>query len=149
MVKGYKVRDVLIGLAVGAICLLFAFKNVEFHKMWEAFKRAQYLYFIPALAILFFSHLLRAWRWQFLLSPVAQIRLSTLYSALLIGYMVNTFLPAHLGEIFRAYIVGKKDSVSGAAVFGTIVTERIIDVFTLLILMALSSDTFASGFISF
>ena len=124
--------------------------------MWAAFKKAHYIYFIPALAVLFLSHWMRAWRWQLLLAPIAHVKKSTLYSALLIGYMTNTFLPAHLGEFIRAYLVGKKDPVPGSAVFATIVVERIIDVFTLLVLMALTIIVFPfpdwvqkSGYISF
>lgn len=156
MTKGFKDWKVLAGLLIAAVCLFFAFKDVEFAKMWEAFKKAQWLYFIPALVIIFIAHFMRAWRWQLLLAPIAHVRMGTLYSSLLIGYMANTFLPAHLGEFIRAYLVGKKNPVSGSSVFATIVVERIIDVFTLLILMALTIIVFPfpewvrkSGYISF
>jgi uncharacterized protein (TIRG00374 family) len=49
--------------------------------------------------------------------------------------MFNMILPAHLGEFVRAYVLGRKGSLSKSAVFGTIVTERIIDVFALFIVM--------------
>ena len=156
MTKGFKDWKVLAGLAVAAACLFFAFKDVDFAQMVDAFKRAQYIYFIPALAVMFLSHFLRAWRWQLLLAPIAHVRLKTLFSSLLIGYMANTFLPAHLGEFIRAYLVGKKNPIAGSSVFATIVIERIIDVFTLLILMALTIIVFPfpdwvqkSGYISF
>lgn len=156
MAKGIKDWKVLLGLCVAAVCLFFAFKNVNFPQMWTAFKSAQYIYFIPALVVLFFSHWLRSWRWQFLLAPLAVVKKKDLFSSLLIGYMANTFLPAHLGEFIRAYLVGKKHPVSGSAVFATVVVERIIDVFTLLILLALTIVVFPfpewvrkSGYISF
>ncbi|MBN1561343.1 flippase-like domain-containing protein [candidate division KSB1 bacterium] len=156
MGKGFKDWKVIVGLCIAIVCLFFAFKDVDLLQMWSAFKDARYLYFIPAVAILFFSHMLRAWRWQLLLAPIASIRWKTLFSSLLIGYMANTFLPAHLGEFIRAYLVGKKSSVSGSAVFATIVIERILDVFTLLILMAFTIIIFPfpdwvrkSGYISF
>ncbi|MBN1480273.1 flippase-like domain-containing protein [candidate division KSB1 bacterium] len=156
MSKGLKDWKVILGLCAAAACLFFSFKDVNFAQMWSAFKRAHYIYFIPALAVIFFSHWLRAWRWQLLLAPIAEVKRKDLYSSLLIGYMANTFLPAHLGEFIRAYLVGKKSPVSGSAVFATIVVERIIDVFTLLLLMALTIVVFPfpewvqkSGYISF
>ena len=156
MGKGFKDWRVIVGLCIAAACLFFAFKDVDLLQMWSAFKDARYLYFIPAVTILFLSHMLRAWRWQLLLAPMASVRWSTLFSSLLIGYMANTFLPAHLGEFIRAYIVGKKSPIPGSAVFATIVIERIIDVFTLLILMAFTITVFPfpdwvrkSGYISF
>jgi hypothetical protein len=44
-------------------------------------------------------------------------------------------MPAHLGELLRAYVLGKKREVSASSTFATIVVERIIDVFALLLLM--------------
>ena len=156
MSKGIKDWKVLAGLLVAAACLYLAFRKVDFGQMLAAFKQANYWLFIPAMALIFFSHFLRTVRWQYLMAPIAHVRLRTLFSSLMIGYMANTFLPAHLGEFVRAYLVGKKNPVSGSAVFATIVIERIIDVFTLLILMALTIVVFPfpawvrkSGYISF
>jgi glycosyltransferase 2 family protein len=147
---------VWIGIFISLLFMYLAFHKVDFGQMVQAFKAANYWWFIPALVILFTSHWLRAVRWKFLLNPISPVGTGVLYSSLLIGYMANTFLPAHLGEFLRAYIVGKKRPVSASAVFGTIVIERIIDVFTMLGLLALTMIVFPfpawvqkSGYISF
>jgi uncharacterized protein (TIRG00374 family) len=49
--------------------------------------------------------------------------------------MGNTVLPAHLGEVFRANVVGRNEKIPTSSVLATVVMERIIDVFTLLIIM--------------
>ena len=156
MAKGFKDWKVLAGILIAAVFLFLAFRKVDFLQMWLALKQAKYWYFGPALAIMFFSHWLRALRWRYLMAPIAKVDMKTLFSSLLIGYMANTFLPAHLGEFIRAYLVGRKHPVRSSAVFATIVIERIIDVFTLLILMALTIVVFpfpdwvrTSGYISF
>ena len=145
-----------IGISLSILFMYLAFRKVDFAQMAGAFKKAHYWWFIPATALMFFSHFLRAVRWKYLLNPVKRLDLPVLYSSLLIGYMANTFLPAHLGEFLRAYMVGKKRPVSSSAVFGSIVIERIIDVFTLLALLALTMIVFPfpdwvqkSGYISF
>ena len=145
-----------LGLSISFLFLYLAFRKVNFSQMMDAFSQAQYLYVIPAILLMFFSHWLRSIRWQYLLNPIKEIKIGVLLSSLLIGYMANVFLPAHLGEFLRAYMVGKKKTVSSSAVFGTIVIERIIDVFTMLILMALAVVVFPfppwvrkSGYISF
>lgn len=130
------------GLAISAAFLYLSFRKVDFGRMGEAFQQMNYWYVIPAVAFMFFSHWLRALRWKFLIVPLGEMKLKTLYPSLLIGYMANTFLPAHLGEFIRAYIVSKKQPVSGGSVFATIVVERIIDMFTLLILLALTLIVF-------
>ncbi|MBN1542331.1 flippase-like domain-containing protein [candidate division KSB1 bacterium] len=126
------------GLAISAVFLYLSFSKVDFPQMVEAFSKANYWYLLPMVAVAFFSHFLRAWRWQFLLRPIGIVPTPRLLVALLIGYMANSFLPAHLGEFIRAYLVRRKEGISGSAVFGTIVIERIIDVFTLLLLMSLT-----------
>ncbi|MDZ7723153.1 MAG: lysylphosphatidylglycerol synthase transmembrane domain-containing protein [candidate division KSB1 bacterium] len=131
-----------LGIAFSAFFLFLSFRKVDFARMGDAFQQMHFWMIIPAVALMFFSHWLRALRWKFLVAPLSQVNLKVLYSSLLIGYMANTFLPAHLGEFIRAYMVGKKHHVHGGSVFATIVVERIIDMFTLLILMALTLIVF-------
>ncbi len=156
MTRVFKDWKVLIGLAIAAFCLFLAFRKVDFEQMWMAFKQMDYWFLLPTLAIMFLSHWLRALRWRFFLAPIHKVCMKTLYSSLLIGYMANTFLPAHLGEFIRAYLVSKRYPIPGSSVFATIVIERIIDVFTLLTLMAVTIIVFPfpkwvqqSGYISF
>lgn len=146
----------LFGLLIGAVFMYFAFRKVDFAQMGAAFKRANYWYILLALFFIFFSHWFRAVRWQYLLAPIKKIKTKHLFSALIIGYMANTFTPAHLGEFLRAYVLSKKSHVRTSSIFGTIVIERIIDVFTLLILMALTFVVFPfpdwvtkSGYVTF
>jgi len=148
---------VWVGIIISLGFMFLAFRKVDFVQMWSAFKSADYWWFIPALIILFASHFMRTIRWRYLLLPVKKVETGVLFSSLMIGYMANIFLPAHLGEFLRAFMVGKKRQVPASAVFGTIVIERIIDVFTLLALMALTMVVFPSfpdwvrksGYISF
>lgn len=132
------------GLLISLLFLFLAFRKVDFRQMLHAFGSVNYWYLVPAIAVIFLSHWLRAWRWHYLLRPIRDIATPSLFSALLIGYMANTFLPAHLGELVRAYVIGKKKEVPSTAAFATIVVERIIDVFTLLALMALTFIVFPS-----
>ncbi|MBN2413362.1 flippase-like domain-containing protein [candidate division KSB1 bacterium] len=147
---------ILLGLFISLIFLYLAFRKVDFREMGAAFSRANYWYLLPIIVILFLSHWLRAFRWKYFLAPIGHIKTGPLFSALIIGYMANTFVPAHLGDILRAFVIGRKNTVSSSAVFGTVVVERIVDVFSLLILMALTIIIFPfpdwirkSGYITF
>ena len=147
---------VWLGILISILFMFLAFRKVNFGQMWGGFKSANYWWFILAIVVLFASHWMRALRWRYLLEPIKKVETNILFSSLLIGYMANTFLPAHLGEFLRAYIVGKKRPVAASAVFGTIVIERIIDVFTMLALLTLTMVVFPfpgwvrkSGYISF
>ena len=126
----------LIGITISIIFLWLAFQKVDLARMAVAFKEANYWYIVPAIMGLFFAHWLRAFRWRYFIHPIKRIKLNSLFTALLIGYMANCLVPAHLGELLRAYVIGKRTDISGSSAFATIALERIIDVFTLLLITA-------------
>lgn len=128
----------IIGCLVGAGFLYLALRNVDFSQMGEAFRSAHYGYLLGTLVIIFFSHVLRALRWKYLLAPIKQLDIRSLFISLIIGYMANVVMPAHLGEIVRAYVLGKKRGVSASSALATIVVERILDVFALMGIMVLT-----------
>jgi glycosyltransferase 2 family protein len=125
----------IIGCLIGLVFLYLAGRKVDFSLMWEAFTKVNYWLVLLAVPVVFFSHFLRALRWRYLMDPIKRVDVASLFSTLLIGYMANILMPAHLGELLRAYLLGKKREVSASATFATIVVERIIDVFALLLLM--------------
>ncbi|MFQ5900222.1 MAG: lysylphosphatidylglycerol synthase transmembrane domain-containing protein [Thermodesulfobacteriota bacterium] len=126
-----------IGLAISAFFMYLAFRKVDLRKMGEVIKEINYFILTFAVLILFVSHWIRAVRHRYLLEPVKSINNSSLFSALMIGYMANTFMPAHLGEFLRAYLIGKKEGIAGSSTLATIMVERIIDVLSLLMIMGL------------
>ena len=97
----------VIGILISLLCIFLAFRKVDFGDMWQAFKTANYWYFFPILIVLFISHYLRAFRWRYLLDPMKRVDTVSLFSSLMIGYAANTFMPAHLGEFLRAYVLSK------------------------------------------
>jgi uncharacterized protein (TIRG00374 family) len=127
-----------IGILISAVFVYLAFRMVDFSQMAHSFRSANYWYLIPVFFILFFSHYLRALRWRFLLDPVMRLDTGSLFSSLMVGYAANVIMPAHLGEFVRAHVLSRKRPVSMGCAFATIVVERIIDVFALLILLAFS-----------
>lgn len=130
--------NLIIGILISVLCMYLAFRKVDVGQMWQAFHAANYWYMFPVIAVAFFSHFLRALRWRYLLYPIKKLDLYSLFSSLIIGYAANTFMPAHLGEFLRAYVLSKKRHIAMSPVFATIVVERIIDVFSLLVLMLLA-----------
>jgi uncharacterized protein (TIRG00374 family) len=126
-----------IGILVTVVFIYLAFRKVDLGQMAHSFRSANYWYLLPALLILFLSHYLRALRWRYFLNPVKRLDTGSLFSSLMVGYAANVVMPAHLGELIRAHTLSRKRPVSMGCAFATIVVERIIDVFALLILLAL------------
>jgi len=146
-----------IGFIISGLFLYLAFRKLDFAKMMQALKGADYFFLLPSIFIVFFSHWVRALRWRYFLSSIKKVAINRLFSSLMIGYSANTVLPAHLGEFIRAYILGKKESIAASTIFATIAIERIIDVlsiifvmaFTLIIYKSLPNWVKMSGYIMF
>lgn len=127
----------IAGVVIGAIFLYLSFRNVNIREMVKALMKANYWYILLSIFILIFSHYLRALRWKLFLAPIKTINSGSLFSALVIGYAANTFVPAHLGEFLRAFVLGKRHNIFASTTFASIVLERIVDVLSLIVVMAL------------
>lgn len=123
------------GVTAGFIALL-VMRIDDFGDARDEFAQANYVLIAPAMAVYFVSFLFRAYRWQFLLRPLApDIRLHRLYPVIMVGYMANNLLPARLGELVRGYYLSTREAVRGTTALATILTERVFDGLTLLVLL--------------
>jgi uncharacterized protein (TIRG00374 family) len=118
---------VILGVALAAACLFFAFRGIDYDELWESLTQANYVWLVPAMLFVLASMVFRAFRWRCLLSPVQTIGFMDLFSAINICFMANNFLPARSGEFIRAVLIGKKRRVSVSTVLATVVLERIFD----------------------
>lgn len=59
------------------------------------------------------------------------------YFAVMVGYLFNSLVP-RLGEVTRCGIINRTDDVPVAFSFGTVVTERVIDLFMLLLITGIT-----------
>jgi uncharacterized protein (TIRG00374 family) len=127
---------VTIGIVISAVFIYLTFRQVDLQEMAAAFQHGRHFWLIPAFLVMLASHWLRALRWQFIMNPFKKLSLSSLFSALMIGYATNNVFPLRMGELIRAYAIGKSQKVSKSAAFATIVVERfILDLTALLIIL--------------
>jgi hypothetical protein len=132
-----KFLQTAFGFLLAGSFLYLAFRGVRLGDLWASLKDVDYLWVALLVPIVVVSHWLRAVRWSYLLSPVKEnIPTRNLFSAVMIGFMVNNILP-RVGEVTRAFAVGRSESISTSSVFGTVVVERIIDMVTFLFILCI------------
>jgi uncharacterized protein (TIRG00374 family) len=132
-----KFLQTLVGFLVAALFLYLAFRGVKFNDLWVSLQNVDYLWVALLIPISLFSHWLRAVRWAYLLSPIKKdIPIGKLFSAVMIGFMVNNVLP-RVGEVMRAVAIGKSTGISKSSAFGTVVVERIIDMVTFMFILCI------------
>ena len=105
-------------------------------RIFEAIKSADPIWVFLSIFIGILSHVSRAIRWNYLLEPMGyRPKLMNNILIILTSYFANT-LVLRSGEILRATALNTYEKVPFEKGFGTIVTERIIDVIMLLLVIA-------------
>lgn len=95
----------------------------------ESLENAHYIILIPVFIITILGHVSRAIRWKILIEPMGyQPKTSNTFYAVMCGYLGNLFLP-RAGEILRCTLLGRYEKIPVTKLFGTILLERIFDLF--------------------
>ncbi|WP_422857954.1 lysylphosphatidylglycerol synthase transmembrane domain-containing protein [Flagellimonas sp. S174] len=104
-------------------------------RIFEAIKSADPIWVFLSIFIGILSHVSRAIRWNYLLEPLGyRPKLINNILIILTSYFANT-LVLRSGEILRATALNTYEKVPFEKGFGTIVTERIVDVIMLLLVI--------------
>ena len=123
----------IIGIIISLGGIYWAFKDFQFVEFTNSIKKVNYLYLLLATLFLWVSVWFRALRWSWLFKVDSLPTTVSLYRAEMMGYFGNNVLPLRLGELMRAYIIGREWNLSKKYVFGTIVLERILDYLSLIV----------------
>ncbi len=106
-------------------------------EVWKDILTADYTWLLLSLVLAIFSHIFRALRWNILINSLNyKTKTSTTFMAVMIGYLVNTAVP-RAGEIARCGVLSKKEKIPFNALFGTVISERLFDLLTLLFIIFL------------
>jgi len=89
---------------------------------------------------MFVNLAIRAWRWQFLLEPLGRITFANAFRATAVGFAATSVLPARAGEVIRPYFLARTqkqhERMTATGAFATIILERVLDIITVLLLLA-------------
>lgn len=124
---------------ISAGALYLAFRGVNFHSLLAELEKTNIALILAGVALLFCSHLCRAWRWTVIVRPM-KMRTSVLtgFRAIMGAYGMNNILPRS-GELIRPYIFAKHEKVFMSGTIATILVERVADLISniLVIMLAL------------
>lgn len=125
-----------LGALVAAVLLFFFLRGVAWREVWAAMRSADRTDLGLVLVSTVFVYVFRAWRWGYLLAPLARVPFPRLLSATVVGFMTGLVVP-RAGEVVRPYLVSRRHAVSASAGFATIILERLVDLITVLSLFFL------------
>jgi uncharacterized protein (TIRG00374 family) len=135
--RAKQILRVIFSLCLSILFLYLAFRNASLEELLGALRGVNYWWLVLMFLLLLVSHAVRSFRWRFLLNPIKpDIGFRNLFSAVMVGYMMNNVLP-RAGELVRPYAIGKLENIRAGAALGTIVVERLMDILVFLGLIAL------------
>ena len=134
-----KILQIAFPLLLGLFLCWYAFAQFSAEELTlikEQFVKADYSFLWLSVGMGFLSHLSRGLRWQYTLASMHYFpKRYNLVLAVFIGYLLNLTIPRS-GEVSRALIINRYDKVPFDKSFGTILTERAIDMCILLLFIA-------------
>jgi uncharacterized protein (TIRG00374 family) len=128
-------RNIAVLAAAAALVVLFL-HNVNLWGVIGDIVHARPEWLALSLATMFVNLAIRSWRWQYLLEPLGRTTFANAFRATAVGFAASSLLPARAGEVIRPYFLARHEHMSATGAFATIVLERLLDVVTVLMLLA-------------
>jgi glycosyltransferase 2 family protein len=135
----------LVGTAISIALLYLAVRGVgsegvDWRNAWQTIIGAD----LPLLGLALLAVILATWlkavRWRFMFYPHhRRLHIGSFFTIFLIGQVVNAVIPARLGEVVRALLIGERERVSKAQALWTAVVEKVLDTLMLLICLGILS----------
>lgn len=146
---------VFLGIGLGILYLVYKSQNTAYmaecadkgipsedcsliKKVAKDFREANYFWVLMVLLAFTISNVSRAIRWNMLIRPMGyQPRFINAFLSTFLGYFANLGLP-RMGEVVKGASLSRYEKIPLEKVMGTIVTDRIVDVISILIVTGLA-----------
>ncbi|MCP4155434.1 MAG: flippase-like domain-containing protein [bacterium] len=124
----------LVGLIITVLAVWLSFRNLDWQELKTSFTRVNFFWVILAALNTLFSVYILSWRWKILLKSRLNVSLISIFKVNIISQYLNIFVPGRFGEILKAWLVSRQYRYSGSYILGTVVVDKMFDLFSLAIL---------------
>jgi uncharacterized membrane protein YbhN (UPF0104 family) len=125
---------IAVGIAVSVICVWLVTRNVQWSQLLIDLRNVRPAPFIAAVAAVFGTYVVMAYRWRVLLAGVVTV--ADAFDFTMIGFVAGLVVPQRLGDVAKVVLLARRARVSRTMVLGSVVLERLADVIMLLVLAA-------------
>src|SRR4051812_22003722 len=125
-----------IVLAVAAALVVLFLRNVDLRHVAAEIVHARMRWLTISFVTAILSLVIRSLRWQYLLEPLGRATFANAFRATCVGFAASSILPARAGEVIRPYFLARREHLSATGAFATIILERVLDMMTVLGMLA-------------
>ncbi|MDD7472597.1 MAG: lysylphosphatidylglycerol synthase transmembrane domain-containing protein [Bdellovibrionota bacterium] len=146
MVLNKKNISIVLGWIITILILVYIVSKLDFSQFLEHLKKVSYFDLFVLTIIYLIGFVIRGVRTKIMLPS---LNFKQALGGIFLGYAANNVLPARLGEVLRAQVIGKHSNISRSTTLSNILVERILDGVAIVILlfwgsMALSLPSWAN-----
>jgi len=138
-----------VGLIIAGVFAYLAFGRIEWAEAWQAMRNAKLLPLLLAIPLVLCDFSLRAMRWWWMLRRFdPNVPAKACFAPFFGAVAANNVLPMRAGDLIR--IVGFRHHVGAPAmrILGTMIIERLLDLFVLLGVFFVGLQALPEGTIS-
>jgi len=122
-------------IAALTIFFLWLFlRNANLREVGAILKKTSYGWVIAGFALNLGALLFRTFRWRVILDPEDPPPFQATFFANAVGYMLSTILPVRAADVARPALLARRTSHRFAGALGTVLTERVLDLTSILTL---------------
>lgn len=129
---------VVVSVALAVVLFAYFLWQAPLAEVGAALARVHVGWVTAAVAIALLTYFLRALRWGLILRPAGKAGAGQLFGCTAAGFATSSILPARAGELVRPLLLSARTRIPPAAALASILTERLLDGASVLILFALS-----------
>jgi len=134
-----RLAALVLGLGFSGLFLALSLRRIDLHGLGQALATSTWWpWYVLAPIIYMAGHFVRGQRCRTILRPHCDLDLWTATNCTIIGYAANNVLPARMGEVVRAYVLGRKADVSVSLALAITFLERLLDGLTITLILVLA-----------
>ena len=121
--------------AIAALTIFFLalfLRNANLSEVWSILKTTSVWWLVVGLAVNFMALVFRTVRWRTILDPDDPPPFYATFFANTVGYMLSTILPIRAADVARPALLARRTSHRFSGALGTVLTERVLDLFSIL-----------------
>jgi uncharacterized protein (TIRG00374 family) len=120
-----------VGYVISAVCIAGLVNFVEWGKFVSAVRSVDWKPLCIGATCVASSYALHAYRWKTLIGHTTEITYRSAFHTLMLGNLLNTFLPLRAGDVFRINRIRKFPEWNSGRALAMIIVERLADLFFL------------------
>jgi uncharacterized membrane protein YbhN (UPF0104 family) len=132
-----QIIQLAIGIALGALAIAYLVREVRPDEVWQQISLVWPAPLALALGLQVISPVVRTRRWQAISGGSRVLPFGHALRSLLIGQALNLLLPVRVGDVTRAWVVGRQTGQGTAYALYTVLVEKALDTAALLVSLVL------------